>query len=138
MNRNWRDLMGGMFLVSALHMGFGLLFFFFHSFLHFSNFFAIHLVWIGIAQFVYLLPVARHYRNKQRFEVIKGISIGAVLTILVNGACFGMVPAAIDSAYPTNPNLRESATPYVIVITMITLSLMAITFYGFNRRSGLK
>jgi hypothetical protein len=136
MSRNWRDLIGGMFLVPALHLGFGLLFLFVRSFLNSSGFFDVHFLGIGIAQFVYLLPVARHYKNKQRFEVVKGISIGAVLTILVNGACFGMLPAAIDSVYPRGPNDQGSVIPYVLVVMMITLSLMVITFYGFNRRGS--
>jgi hypothetical protein len=138
MSRNWRDLIGGIFLVPILHLGFGLLFFFFHLFFKFSGFLTLHLFGIGIAQFAYLIPVVRHYRNKQRFEVIKGISIGAVFTILLNGACFGILPAAINSVfYPNRPAVKESVIPYV-VITVITLGLVAITFYGFNRRSGLK
>jgi hypothetical protein len=91
MNQNWRDLIRGLFLVPALHLGFILLILLMQSifmsrvlgliFLLFFN-------WIGIAQFVYLIPVMWVYQRRGRFEMIKGIAIGAILTILVNGACF--------------------------------------------------
>jgi hypothetical protein len=35
-----------------------------------------------------LIPVMWVYQRRRRFEMIKGIAIGAILTILVNGACF--------------------------------------------------
>ncbi len=91
MNQNWRDLIRGIFLVPALHLGFILLILLMQSIfmsraigLIFSVFFQS----IGIAQFVYLIPVMWVYQRRRRFEMIKGIAIGAILTILVNGACF--------------------------------------------------
>jgi hypothetical protein len=91
MNQNWRDLIRGLFLVPALHLGFILLILLMQSIfmsqaigLIFSVFFQS----IGIAQFVYLIPVMWVYQRRGRFEMIKGIAIGAILTILVNGACF--------------------------------------------------
>jgi hypothetical protein len=91
MNQNWRDLIRGIFLVPALHLGFILLILLMQSIfmsqaigLIFSVFFQS----IGIAQFVYLIPVMLVYQRRGRFEMIKGIAIAAILTILVNGACF--------------------------------------------------
>ncbi len=92
MNRNWRDLIGGLFLVPALHLGFLLLIILLNSIflgspilnlMFFGLFF-----WMGISQFVYLIPVGLVYWRRRRFEVIKGMAIAAILTILVNGACF--------------------------------------------------
>jgi hypothetical protein len=91
MNQNWRDLIRGLFLVPALHLGFILLILLIQSIF---NSYALGLIfllffnWIGIAQFVYVIPVGLIYWRSRRFEVIKGIAIGAILTILVNGACF--------------------------------------------------
>ncbi len=92
MNRNWQDLIGGLFLVPALHIGFVMLILLIHSILDYNsvigNIFYFEFFWMGIAQFFYLIPVMLVFRRRQRFEVVKGISIGAILTILVNGACF--------------------------------------------------
>jgi hypothetical protein len=91
MNQNWRDLIGGMFLVPALHLGFLLLILLMQSIFMSRALGLIFLVFfqsMGIAQFVYLIPVGLVYWRRRRFEVIKGITIGAILTILVNAACF--------------------------------------------------
>jgi hypothetical protein len=92
MNQNWRDLIGGMFLVPTLHLGFLLLILLLRAIFLGSGFLDMMFSWLffgmGIAQFLYLIPVMLVFRRRQRFEVVKGISIGAILTILVNGACF--------------------------------------------------
>jgi hypothetical protein len=91
MNRNWRDLIGGIFLVPALHLGFILLILLMQSIFMsraLGLIFSVFLQSIGIAQFVYLIPVMLFFWRRRRFEMIKGIAIGAILTILVNGACF--------------------------------------------------
>jgi hypothetical protein len=91
MNQNWRDLIGGMFLVPALHLGFLLLLLLLQSIFNSRALGLIFLVfsyWIGVAQFVYLIPVGLVYWRRRRFEMIKGITIGAIFTILINGACF--------------------------------------------------
>jgi hypothetical protein len=91
MNRNWRDLIRGTFLVPALHLGFILLILLMQSLFMSRLLGLIFLVFfqsIGIAQFVYLIPVMLVFWRRRRFEMIKGIAIGAILTILVNGACF--------------------------------------------------
>jgi hypothetical protein len=129
MNRNWRDLTGGIFLVFGLHIGFWVL--------------SLGLGWLaglinvrigavfslislaaflfpGVVQFTYLIPVWINFQRRHRFEVAKGISIGAVLTIFLNGACFGW--------------LSLSGGLSTMIVIAITLSLMAITFDGFNRR----
>jgi hypothetical protein len=91
MNQNWRDLIRGIFLVPALHLGFILLILLMQSLFMSRLLGLIFLVFfqsIGIAQFVYLIPVMLVFWRRRRFEMIKGIAIGAILTILVNGACF--------------------------------------------------
>jgi hypothetical protein len=93
MNQNWRDLIGGIFLVPALHVGFLLLVLLFHyavfpNSIILNTLFDLLFFWMGIAQFVYLIPVMQVFRRRRRFEIVKGIAIAAILTILVNGACF--------------------------------------------------
>jgi hypothetical protein len=77
---------------------------------------------IWIIQFLYLIPIVRYYRYKKRWETVKGISIGAILTILLNSACYGPAPAGIKS-FP------------IIAALALMIALMLITFYAFNRRS---
>jgi Na+/proline symporter len=92
MNQNWRDLIRGIFLVPALHIGFVMLLLLVGTIFDrpkiLSNLFDLLFYWMGISQFVYLIPVILVFRRRRRFEMIKGIAIGAILTILVNGACF--------------------------------------------------
>jgi hypothetical protein len=87
-----RDLIGGIFLVPALHFGFILLLLLLGTISGNTSILGVMFVmsffWTGITQFVYLIPVGLVYWRRQRFEVVKGIAIGAVITILVNGACF--------------------------------------------------
>jgi Na+/proline symporter len=78
---------------------------------------------IWIVQFLYLIPIARHYRRKQEWEVIKGISAGAIVTIFINSACYRLIPAGADDI----PKIGA---------VVLTIVIMLITFYAFNRRSG--
>jgi hypothetical protein len=94
MNLNWRDLIGGIFLVLALHLGFLLLILLLQSVFNsraIGLIFLMFFYWIGIAQFVYLIPVVFIFWRRRRFEVVKGIAIGAVITMLINGACFAFM-----------------------------------------------
>jgi undecaprenyl pyrophosphate phosphatase UppP len=80
---------------------------------------------IWIVQFLYLIPIARHYRRKQEWEVVKGISIGAIVTIFINSACYRLIPAGADDI----PKIGA---------VVLTIAVMLITFYAFNRRSRPK
>jgi Na+/proline symporter len=137
MKRNWRDLIGGIVLVPVLHLGFGLLLVLLRSLVNSSNplpdiIFFINLVCLGITQFFYLIPAVLIFREKQRFEVVKGISIGAMLTILVNGACF--------SFFGTGFFFRNFEAIRSIAISLaVTLVLAMLPLYGFNyRRRGTR
>jgi hypothetical protein len=73
---------------------------------------------LSITQFVYLIPVMLFYHRKREFETVKGISIGAMLTISITGACF-------SSTY---------GKPYLYMISAIViLVLMSMIFYSFRR-----
>jgi Na+/proline symporter len=136
MNRNWRDLIGGIVLVPSLHLGFGLLLVLLRSLVSRSNILDImifvDIVWLGITQLIYLIPVVLIFRRKQRSEVVKGISIGAILTILMNGACF--------SVFGTSFFFRDfGVARSMAMIVAVTLVLAVSTLYGFNyRRRGTK
>jgi Na+/proline symporter len=130
MNRNWRDLIGGIFLVPALHLGFILLLWLMVSIFNSGTIgliFSISVFWIGIAQFVYLIPVMLVFRKRNRFEVIKGISIGIVLTILINGLCFGSIVAVFGV------DLSE-----LLPVAFIGIVVSMLILCAFNYRSRPK
>jgi hypothetical protein len=47
--------------------------------------------YIGISQFVYLIPAILIARAKGKRALMKGLLIGGALTLLLNGPCFGLV-----------------------------------------------
>ncbi|HBE20794.1 MAG TPA: hypothetical protein DEG17_00935 [Cyanobacteria bacterium UBA11149] len=43
---------------------------------------------IGIVQFLYVIPLAIHLKRKEKIGIVKGVIIGAIITILLNGGCW--------------------------------------------------
>ncbi|MBD0343625.1 MAG: hypothetical protein ICV63_02060 [Coleofasciculus sp. Co-bin14] len=43
---------------------------------------------IGLVQLFYVVPIAIRRRNRQQWESMKGVIIGAVITVLLNGGCW--------------------------------------------------
>lgn len=52
------------------------------------NFVIYAVLGIGISQFVYIVPVIFLLYRQQEWGLMKGVIIGAVLTALLNGACW--------------------------------------------------
>ncbi|MFD2673484.1 hypothetical protein [Marinicrinis sediminis] len=59
-----------------------------------------HLIWflwpmvfilIGMAQIIYLAPLVVFAVVKKTYRFLQGLLIGALITFLVNSACFGLV-----------------------------------------------
>jgi hypothetical protein len=132
MNRNWRDLIGGILLVLASHMGFWLLTFAVFSTIFRSNNVIGNMIGstimtanfgLGITQLAYLVPIARYFGRRQRSAVVKGIAIGGVITILLNGSCY--IWGAID--FGVGGRLYS-----FIGTAIITLILAAIAFSLIN------
>jgi hypothetical protein len=130
MNRSWRDLIGGILLVLASHMGFWLLTFavfstIFRSGNVIGNMIGSTLLManfiLGITQLAYLIPIARYFGRRQRSAVVKGVAIGAVITILLNGSCY--VWASTDFG---------GGLYRVIGMAIITLILAAMAFSLIN------
>jgi hypothetical protein len=46
---------------------------------------------VGIVQLIYLVPLGLYFQSKGKYEWVKGLAIGGLLTALLNGACFGGV-----------------------------------------------
>jgi uncharacterized BrkB/YihY/UPF0761 family membrane protein len=45
-------------------------------------------LFIGITQIAYLAPLYAYFAKRRRQEVGKGILLGAIVTLLINGSCF--------------------------------------------------
>lgn len=48
-------------------------------------------VWISLSQLIYVIPMAISFSKKGESETIKGLWIGAGITVLLNAACFGII-----------------------------------------------
>jgi hypothetical protein len=125
-----RDFIGGLLLVITLHSLFlGLLLWVIGPAIGGSNptaegIWLAMLVGIGASQWLYLGPALLYFQLKRRTEVVKGLLLGALLTILLNGSCF-FVTMPIGSAQ-------------LQVLTALLCSfviLLAIGYYCLKRRS---
>ena len=50
----------------------------------------ISLIALGLTQLVYVIPAIIIYRRKGRPGIVKGLIIGAAITLLLNGTCTAM------------------------------------------------
>jgi cation transport ATPase len=127
-----RDFIGGLVLVPLLHFVFTLLWFgisvlltlVFPFFNHNYNFFFlfIPIVALSLTQAIYLIPAYIHFTRKQRPEVGKGIILGAIATLLINGACFAQM-GNFGNAGGT-PQLLIAAIVMLITIGLIGYRLV--------------
>lgn len=52
----------------------------------------------GVLQIVWVWPLAAYYRRRARPEAAQGVWIGAALTLLLSGACWGTVFYGLSSS----------------------------------------
>lgn len=85
-------IFAGMGLLGLLHLA-GLALALSLSFVLEGYLFIIFLIGVGLIQIIYVLPLAWWLRRKQQPELLKGVLIGAGLTLLLTcltGAYFGL------------------------------------------------
>jgi lysylphosphatidylglycerol synthetase-like protein (DUF2156 family) len=92
MNRISRDLIAGIALVPVSQTIFwlaGVVIFQIIGNENFDHLFVFDQVaiFLAIVQFAYLIPVTLFFRHKGRWDVVKGIAIGAILNILIVTVC---------------------------------------------------
>jgi hypothetical protein len=127
-----RDFIGGILLVPALHIAFTVIWFgisvlltmVFPFFNRNYNVFLlfIPIVALSLTQIIYLIPAYIYFTRKQRHEVGKGILLGAIITLLINGACFGSMGAG-------------GGLPQLVIIGMIlTVTIGLIAYYLVTNR----
>jgi len=46
---------------------------------------------IGLSQLMYAIPLGLRFRQKRRFSALKGVMIGAGITALLCGGCYGFL-----------------------------------------------
>lgn len=49
------------------------------------------LLFIGVSQLIYVVPLALYFRGRRRPRAAKGVWIAAAITFLLNAACYGLV-----------------------------------------------
>ncbi|MCP6761412.1 MAG: hypothetical protein NHB32_22350 [Fischerella sp. CENA71] len=54
----------------------------------FQPIFGIYFFGIGITQLVYIIPVLLRLKRQEKFALMKGVIIGAIVTALLNGGCW--------------------------------------------------
>jgi hypothetical protein len=127
-----RDFIGGILLVLALHIAFTVIWFgisvlltiVFPFFNRNYNVFLlfIPIVALSLTQIIYVVPAYIYFTRKQRPEVGKGINLGAIITLLINGACFGSMGAG-------------GGLPQLVIIGMIlTVTIGLIAYYLVTNR----
>jgi hypothetical protein len=127
-----RDFIGGLLLVPLLHIAFTIVWFgisalLIMAFPFFNRNYNFFLLFIPIAalsltQVIYLVPAYIYFIRKQRPEVGKGINLGAIVTLLINGACFGTMGTG-------------GGLPQLVIIGMIlAITIGLITYYIVTRR----
>jgi hypothetical protein len=43
---------------------------------------------IGLVQFIYILPICVYLRRRREWDLMKGVIIGACISLLLNGGCW--------------------------------------------------
>jgi hypothetical protein len=43
---------------------------------------------IGLTQLIYVIPLCLCLRRRRQLDMIKGVTIAAIVTVLLNGSCF--------------------------------------------------
>jgi hypothetical protein len=123
-----RDFIGGIVLVPLLHIAFTIIWFgisalltlvfpFFHRDYNIFLLF-IPIVALSLTQIIYLIPAYIYFARKQRPEVGKGIFLGAIATLLINGACFAQLGGTYSSSGGA-PQLIIAGIVIVITIGLI-------------------
>jgi hypothetical protein len=124
MKKSAQALIAGFLLAFLLNLGLTLLLLLISSIVGADNplYPLINLVlpWPGLTQFIYLVPTVLHYRKLQEFERVKGITIGAIMMLLLSSACFSY----------TVDGLRFPVQ-YLMAMTIV---LMIATYRWFNQR----
>jgi CDP-diglyceride synthetase len=125
----FRDFIGGLVFVPILNM----VFIFASMFLMIIlPFFLMLAIGISLSQFLYLVPLIRIYQRQCRLEVVKGMLVGAFLTIFLSGAC-----ATINQ--PTDYVWSNAMRNSMLVINGLGMFTFIVTaFYSLKPRSRPK
>ena len=95
------EIIGGIFLLLGIHtLVFGFFVFLSSILASLFSFYTVTPIWgmsislIGLSQFLYVIPIIFWLRRQQRWGLMKGVIIGAVLTVLLNGGCWLIIISA--------------------------------------------
>ncbi len=87
-------IIGGIFLLLGIHVLVLVVVVFLSVFTTVTPSLGIPILCIGLFQFLYVIPISFSLRRQQRWGLMKGVIIGAVLTALLNGGCWLLISPA--------------------------------------------
>jgi hypothetical protein len=125
-----RDFIGGLLLVPVLHTLFvmGLMLISQLTRYAYSGILLILLYGIGLSQFLYLVPVLLYFQTRGQMEVVKGLLVMALVTLLLSGGC-----AAVFA--PPRGDYWGADRPLLFLMAGLGgVALTAITYTLFKRR----
>jgi hypothetical protein len=93
------------------------------------NFFLFMLLGVGLTQLLYVGPAILYFQGRRRSEVVKGLLLGALLTILLNGGCF-ILPGMAQLV-----GLGSTQIQFFIALLVGLVILVAIGLYCLKARS---
>jgi hypothetical protein len=79
-------------------------------------------LFIGITQIAYLAPLYAYFAKRGRQEVGKGILLGAIVTLLLNGSCFSQNVYAVNNYLGIK---TYHAFAQIVVITLLISGTIA-------------
>jgi hypothetical protein len=92
-----KGIVSGIFLLMGLHLAAVILGIIIGSIsiggigFYIGSFLNLGFLGIGIAQLIYVVPAIIVLRRRREFAVLKGLIIGAIITALLNGACWLLI-----------------------------------------------
>ncbi|MBD2084988.1 hypothetical protein NDI49_11155 [Trichocoleus sp. ST-U3] len=84
-------IIGGIFLLLGINILVFVIVVFLSVFTTATPILGIPILCIGLFQFLYVIPISFSLRRQQRWGLMKGVIIGAVLTALLNGGCWLLI-----------------------------------------------
>ena len=63
---------------------------------NFGSLLLLSILFIGLTQIVYVVPLLLWLKRRGRADTAEGVTVGAVITALLNGSCFLLFNAAVS------------------------------------------
>lgn len=93
-------------------------------------------LFIGVTQIAYLAPIYAYFAKRGRYEVGKGILLGAIVTLLLNSACFATPGMIYTTSYIGIQTYADLAKVSAIALLISgTIGWLGVKWVNRSRRS---